>query len=88
MRQYACPAQVTLNAVATGACLIAEFQCPAAPRQLARQLRQTRSTVGNLAMLSYLSPLALFGDCHRNHVFMNIKAYVADKLVHDPSPYA
>jgi hypothetical protein len=43
--------------------------------------------VNDLSLLADFSPLALFRDCHGNHVLMNIKADVSDKLVYEPSPY-
>ncbi len=83
-----CHAQLALNAIAARTRLIAKHQGASAASQLAHQLCQSRWSVGDRAVLAHLSPLAFLCDRHSEGVFVNVKAHVGAKLVHDPSSYA
>ncbi len=81
-------AQLTLDAIAAQTRLIAKLQAASATSQPAHQLRQSCCGVGDLAVLAHFSPLALVCNRHSDGVFVDVKAHVGAKLVHDPSSYA
>src|SRR3954463_5365406 len=78
--------QLPLDPVATWSGLVAEPQVPAAVRQSRHHPLQGSRCVRNLAMLAYFSPLARFGQCDCNRIFVHVQTNVDDRLVHDPSP--
>ena len=81
-----CRRQLTLNAIAARARLVAEPQLHAFAAELAHQTIQCRRGVRNPAVLPDLAPQAALGHRDNNAFLVNIKPNVGDTIRHDPSP--
>jgi hypothetical protein len=78
--------QVTLDAIATRACLLAEPQLHPLVAKLAGQPLQSCRRVRDPAVVSNLAPQAAFRYRHDDPLLMNIKPDIRDTIPHDPSP--
>src|SRR6202022_3391201 len=78
--------QVTLDAAAARAALIAEPQPPPLGAKLAGQPLQRCRRVRDPAVVSNLAPQAAFGYRHDDPVLVNIKPDIRDIFPHDRSP--
>ena len=78
--------QVTLDAIAARACLVAEPKPDARAAELAHQAIQGPRRVGNPAIFPDLAAQAALGDRHDDPLLVNIKPDIRDTIRHDPSP--
>jgi hypothetical protein len=78
--------QLTLNAIAARAGLIAQPQLHPFAAELARQAIQCRRTVRNSTVLPHLAAQAALGHRDNDAFLVNIKPDVGDTIRHDPSP--
>src|SRR5271163_910317 len=80
--------QLPLNAIAARSGFITEPKLAPSARQFRRQSVQSRRRVRDLAVLAHVVPPARLGKRDRDRFLVHVKAYICDKSVQDPSPYA
>jgi hypothetical protein len=78
--------QVTLDAIAARACLVAKPKPDAVTAELAHQAIQGPRRVGDPTIFPDLAADAALGYRHDDPLLVNIKPDIRDTIPHDPSP--